>query len=445
MKKGLPQYKETKGIFSWFLQCFISDKKLQKVSNLYSGKTRIELREHLGKELLKKLIPITIFSIGLIIVAVFLFLKETPINNTIKRPSFGSSVITEEFVVEMEDGSQVVELQIAPREYKQEEIEVLYKEAEEYLDSVVLAQNESFSRIIENLYFPTSIPTTGEEISWSTESPWLIASDGVVCNEMLETDTFVEIRAKISYGSEYRVYKKVVTVVPKVYTEQEQNIRNVMSYLQQAEQQTRTEEWFEVPEEVLGWRIIKQQEKGWKTPFFLVLVSITIPILVYSRFFEHLETLQKRRKEEAENSYSEFVTKVSLLLAAGVPVRQCFFRLAKEYEQNYGEEHILTIELKRIKQELEYGHSENVVYETFGRRIGVLSYQRMASLLTQNVSKGVQGIRVLLLQEAKEVMAEERAKIKIKGEQAGTKLLFPMMGLLALVFAILLVPAFQSL
>ena len=85
-----------------------------------------------------------------------------------------------------------------------------------------------------------------------------------------------------------------------------------------------------------------------------------------------------------------------------------------------------------------------VAYEDFGRRIGVLAYRRMASLLAQNVSKGVQGMRNLLLQESKEVMAQERANIKAKGEQAGTKLLFPMMGMLFLVFAILLVPAFQS-
>ena len=76
--------------------------------------------------------------------------------------------------------------------------------------------------------------------------------------------------------------------------------------------------------------------------------------------------------------------------------------------------------------------------------MGVLVYQRMASLLTQNVSKGIQGIQTLLLQEAKEAMAQERANIKIKGEQAGTKLLLPMMGMLVLVFAILLVPAFWS-
>jgi len=88
--------------------------------------------------------------------------------------------------------------------------------------------------------------------------------------------------------------------------------------------------------------------------------------------------------------------------------------------------------------------SEAVVYEAFGGRIGVLAYRRMASLLTQNVSKGVQDIRILLLQEAKEVMAQEKANIRQKGEQAGTKLLLPMTGLLLLVFAVLLVPAFRS-
>ena len=128
----------------------------------------------------------------------------------------------------------------------------------------------------------------------------------------------------------------------------------------------------------------------------------------------------------------------------GISIRQSFLRLAREYEEHYGEEHILTVELKVAKQELENGYSESIVYDGFGKRIGVLAYQRMTTLLTQNVSKGVQGIQALLLQEAKEAMAQERANIKIKGEQTGTKLLLPMMGMLVLVFAILLVPAFLS-
>ena len=133
-----------------------------------------------------------------------------------------------------------------------------------------------------------------------------------------------------------------------------------------------------------------------------------------------------------------------MLLAAGNSVRQVFIRLAAEYEKNYGVSHVLAAELRVTKQELDNGRSETIVYEDFGRRIGVLAYRRMASLLTQSVSRGVQGMRTLLLQEAKEVMAQEKAHIRQKGEQAGTKLLLPMVGMLFLVFAILLVPAFQS-
>ena len=125
-------------------------------------------------------------------------------------------------------------------------------------------------------------------------------------------------------------------------------------------------------------------------------------------------------------------------------MRQAFVRLAEEYEKNHGSKHVLAAELKVTRQELDNGCSEAVAYEEFGRRLGVLPYRRMASLLTQNVSKGVQGMRQLLLLEAKEVMAQDRANIRQRGEQAGTKLLLPMMGLLLLVFAILLVPAFQS-
>ncbi len=444
MREKLSKQKEKEGFSFWILRLLVSEKKLQEISSLYSGKTKKELREQLGKELLKQLFPVILISIGLLIICIFMFFQEEVIDNQIERPNLGN-VIKEELLLEKENDIHTIEIEITSKEYTEEEIEERYIKAKEYLDSVILNQNENFLKITDDLYFPSSIPTTGEEISWSTNSPWLITSDGVVCNETLEMDTFVEIQAKISYGSEYRIYTKGVTVLPKVYTPQEQELRDIKEYLQQVEKQTRTEKMFEVPKQVFGWNITKQEKGGFSIESFLLLLAIVIPILIYSRFFEQLESLQKQRKEQAERSYSEFITKLSLLLAAGISVRQCFFRLAKEYEENYGEEHVLTIELKRLKQELEYGHSESVVYDTFGRRIGILPYQRMASLLTQNVSKGIQGIRVLLLQEAKEVMAEERAKIKIKGEQAGTKLLVPMMVLLVLVFAILLVPAFQTL
>ena len=136
--------------------------------------------------------------------------------------------------------------------------------------------------------------------------------------------------------------------------------------------------------------------------------------------------------------------KVILMAVWHIPVRQIFFRLEAEYSTVYEKDHCLALELKRTKQELEHGYSESVVYELFGRRMKHLPYQRMAGILGQNTIKGMQGIRELLLQEAREVMAEEQTRIRMRGEQTSSKLLLPMMGLLLLVFGILLVPAFQT-
>ena len=69
---------------------------------------------------------------------------------------------------------------------------------------------------------------------------------------------------------------------------------------------------------------------------FFLLLAVVIPLLLYSGYFGNLDTKRKKRKEQAEGCYTEFITKLSLMLAAGVSVRQAFIRLAEEYERNHG-------------------------------------------------------------------------------------------------------------
>jgi len=329
-------------------------------------------------------------------------------------------------------------------EYEEEQIEQLHEAAEIYLENVVPGENESFATVTKALYFPDTLPESGGSIYWSTDAPWLVTSEGKVLNEELTETKEVLITAELSYGSEKRYFSRTAIIHPAVYTGEEKILREVQLELMKQEESARTSECFLLPEQVLGYSIKQEDKAAFGAGGFFMLLAVVIPLLLYSGYFGDLDTKRKKRKEQAESCYTEFITKLSLLLAAGVSVRQAFIRLAEEYERNHGIQHVLAAELKVTKQELDNGHSEAVVYEEFGRRIGVLAYRKMASLLTQNVSKGVQGMRNLLLQEAKEVMAQDRATIKTKGEQAGTKLLFPMMGMLFLVFAILLVPAFQS-
>ena len=89
------------------------------------------------------------------------------------------------------------------------------------------------------------------------------------------------------------------------------------------------------------------------------------------------------------------------------------------------------------------GDCRNDAYEQFGRRAGLQPYMK-ASLLTQSLKKGNRGLSEILRYEAKEAFENRKEAVKRLGEEAGTKLLGPMMILLIIVFIIVTVPAILS-
>lgn len=421
----------------------IPETKLRDAMELYPGKSRTEVRRILWNGLKKKLLSGGILALLFLVLAAVTGGKQEEVQG-FKRPAPGGTKEEQQVLLQLESGWKSLTLSIGAMEYEEARVDEMHEAAERYLEEVVLGQNENFETITQPLFFPSSIPETQAELYWSTDAPWYITAEGKVQNASLKAPVQVEIKAEISYGSQVRYFSRIVTVCPPEYYGEEAILYQAQQELSVQEEADRTSEWFYLPESVFGYSVKKEEEGKNGMTVFLILVAGVIPLFLYAGYFSSLDTRRKEWKEQAEHSYLEFVTKLSLLLAAGISLRHAFVRLSEEYEERYGSKHVLAAGLKVARQELDNGHSEAEVYEAFGRRIGVPAYRRMSSLLEQNVSKGVQGMRSLLLQEAKEVMAQEKANIRVRGEQAGTKLLFPMMGLLFLVFAILLVPAFQS-
>jgi hypothetical protein len=66
------------------------------------------------------------------------------------------------------------------------------------------------------------------------------------------------------------------------------------------------------------------------------------------------------------------------------------------------------------------------------------------TLLEQNVTKGSKGMVSLLEQEERNAMNERINLAKKRGEEAGTKLLGPMILLLLIVMLMIMIPAFLS-
>ena len=95
-------------------------------------------------------------------------------------------------------------------------------------------------------------------------------------------------------------------------------------------------------------------------------------------------------------------------------------------------------------REMESGVSELDAYEHFGQRCGLLSYSRFCSLLSQNLRKGNRELLSALRQEAEEAFENRRNIARKMGEEAGTRLLFPMIIMLAVTMVIIIIPAYRS-
>jgi pilus assembly protein TadC len=126
-------------------------------------------------------------------------------------------------------------------------------------------------------------------------------------------------------------------------------------------------------------------------------------------------------------------------------VRRAWEKMAYDYQNNSnGQVRYVYEEMLKTCSELQSGISERDAYERFGKRCNTKEYIKLSSLLAQNVKKGSKDIIRLLEQEASAAFFEHKNLARKKGEEAGTKLLIPMIMMLAVVMVIVLFPAMTS-
>lgn len=128
-------------------------------------------------------------------------------------------------------------------------------------------------------------------------------------------------------------------------------------------------------------------------------------------------------------------------------VRNVFRKIAGDYQkerQAGGEMHYVYEEMLLTCHELDSGISESAAYEHFGRRCRMIQYMKFSNLLVQNLRKGSNGILEALRQEAKNAFEDRRNTARKLGEEAGTKLLLPMMLMLGIVMVLIIIPAYFS-
>jgi len=168
--------------------------------------------------------------------------------------------------------------------------------------------------------------------------------------------------------------------------------------------------------------------------------------LIPAKRFQDGRDKEKKRRQQMMRDYPDIISKFTLLLSTGLTLKKSWEKIVKTYEQQkvrlgsrYAyEEMVLTY------YEMQGGISEKEAYERFGKRCELVCYMKFGALLTQNLKKGSKGLSELLKMESIQAFETRKSMARKLGEEASTKLLLPMFGMLAVVFVMVIVPAFLS-
>jgi Flp pilus assembly protein TadB len=136
--------------------------------------------------------------------------------------------------------------------------------------------------------------------------------------------------------------------------------------------------------------------------------------------------------------YPVLVDMLNLYMGAGLTVKGALSRIADNNETILGEE------IRYALNEIKSGVPEGESYYRLGHRLNLPVYLKLMSLLSQNVKKGTRDILDMLMAEEDQALQLRKELAKKKGEEASTKLLFPMILLLATVMLIIVMPVFLS-
>lgn len=181
------------------------------------------------------------------------------------------------------------------------------------------------------------------------------------------------------------------------------------------------------------------------TWLYILSCGILSSVIVYMGRDRELKKKVEKREREMLLDYPEIVSKLTLLISAGLTLRAAFERVACDHavcshkRRSYAMEEMM-ITVHRMRS----GISEYEAYLDFGKRCAVKRYTKLGALFSQNIKKGSAGLLQELEREVQDAFEERKANARRVGEEASTRLLLPMVMMLSVVMIVVIVPAFMS-
>lgn len=366
---------------------------------------------------------------------------------TLKRNPFGQGDWEAHLVLNAEG------IEDYPYEINVKEIRITEAEAREYFKQAKkeidqTCTKESLEHITENIVTKSHYVDGLVAARWSFSGTGAVDIDGKILPEKIAQEgELAEAGVTLSCGDYQEVYEFSFQVFSRKKSKTEQILAKINENFKQQTDDFGNEE-LTLPSEMDGVRLTWSEPKQHLTVKVLIF-EIIILILLKVVELEQRKEKQKQRRQSMQLDYPDIVSKMAILMGAGMSVTQAWNIICARYMQER-EKRLRKIqpayeEMVVTSYEIQDGVSERTAFQKFGERTGVGEYHRFSRILVQSMQKGNKGICQMLEQESEDSFENRRLIAKKLGEEASTKMLVPLMMMMGIVMAVIMVPALLNL
>ncbi len=356
--------------------------------------------------------------------------------NLIIRDEYKGDVIEEEIFYQMSGQEKSLILSVSPVRLSAEEF---YKKSEEVAEGIredYLPQNVLISEDID-------LPRVDDEdvfvLSWASDKPDVLSHRGSFGLEQNQETTPVILTMTVTYYDYSRDFNYEVQVGFGEKTSEELTVEGLEQALSNLEQTNPEDKELYIPDELGGIELeVRGETKGSGR---ILILGLILGVAVAGVSVSRLNELGKKRDLNLVREYPFFVDNLWLHIEAGMNVK----RAIQEYVGSVNmAENTLVEELKYTLNQIENGEAEYIAYEELGARIGLPVYMSLMRRISQNIRMGNKDLKELMETEVTMALEVKKERAKKLGEEASTKLVFPMVVLLIVVMVIIMTPAFMG-
>ena len=246
------------------------------------------------------------------------------VDNRLYREDYDGSSQSLKLTADNGETKAQFDLELMPRELSEQEMNRLYEEFIPRLEEQILGLNETLDRIEYDMKLITSMDGYPFQVEWTVPDQYMDMKGKLLQEEMVQP-VVEELGARISYGSFVMNYTLACCIYQRAepFTLKEKIAAQLLSL----EEADRKKEYITLPTDYGDTELKWSGTKNY-TGLLILFLTPVLTVMIYMMKDKDLHKEVERRGEQMQEDYADIVSKISLLISAGMTVQGAWGRVA---------------------------------------------------------------------------------------------------------------------